>query len=207
MSRIHNDMEKNTISIIDCAVEYNGRARSTLERGQYLVIYKNDGSVAIHGASKTKPLNYLGSKTSISVDGTTITWKTKKESITIHAYQVLHTHAFNLSASAPVVSRTEKELVEKVINNWSELIGQPGDIEREKKTAHGPIDIYCNAYDMEIIVEVKRKTITLKDVTQVLRYGDTFAKKTLMYVAGPKISKNALSYATAKGVQYLHIDF
>lgn len=200
-------MEKNTISIIDCSVEYNGRARSALERGKYLIIYKNDGSVAIHGATKNKPLNYLGSNTSMITNENTISWKTKKESITIQVYQTIHTHPIELSSSTPIVTRTEKQLVDKLVENWEALIGRKSNIEREKQTPHGPIDIYAIDHQGHIIVEAKRKNATLKDITQVLRYKETFEGTIECYVAAPGISKKALSYAEKHQVKFLQIDF
>ncbi len=200
-------MEKNSISIVDCSVEYNGRARSTLERGKYLIIYKGDGSVAIHGATKNKPLNYLGSNTNLTVETSTITWKTKKESITIQVYEMIHTHQLDLASNAPVVTRTEKQLVDKLVANWETLIGRKSEIVREKQTQHGPIDIYAVDQNGQVIVEAKRKNATLKDITQVLRYKEAFEGTVECYVAAPGISNKAAAYAEKHQVRFLQVNF
>ena len=53
-----------------CDVVYDGRAYSTLERGNYLIIYKPDGSLLIHGSSKSTPRNYqsVGSKVDLQLE-------------------------------------------------------------------------------------------------------------------------------------------
>jgi len=45
---------------VDAAVAYEGRARSTLERGRYLLLYKPDGSFMVCGGWHIPPLNYQG---------------------------------------------------------------------------------------------------------------------------------------------------
>jgi RecB family endonuclease NucS len=201
-------MLPGTLLLADCTVHYEGRAKSTLKRGQYLVIYKADGSLAIHGLNKIKPLNYLSNRSKLLVEGNLYTWTRKKERITVNVFNTELSMKIELSEHEPVKTHTEKELVEKIITNWDELLGHSaGTIIKEYPTPHGPIDLYKNCNGLHVIVEAKRKTVTLKDVTQILRYKETFDDQTACYIAGPRISKNAAAYATNHDVHYLNVDF
>lgn len=44
---------------LDCEVFYKGRGQSYLERGDRLIIIKDDNSVSVHQDSKISPLNYM----------------------------------------------------------------------------------------------------------------------------------------------------
>ena len=57
-----------TILIANCSVKYEGRASSTLEDGDYLIIIKDDNTMQIQGQKLTKPLNYINAKTIYSIE-------------------------------------------------------------------------------------------------------------------------------------------
>jgi len=135
-----------------CDVIYDGRAYSTLERGNYLIIYKPDGSLLIHGSSKSTPRNYqsVGSKVDLQLEresefgqhGTLISHN-NNETITITIHHVIFIeYLSDWSDSEIVISKTEKELVDKLVANWSSHIkGKFTTIIRELKTPLGPVDV------------------------------------------------------------------
>jgi len=43
----------------ECQVEYKGRARSQLSRGERLILLKPDGTLLVHTAQKAKPVNWM----------------------------------------------------------------------------------------------------------------------------------------------------
>jgi len=200
-------MEKGIVLIADCTVTYNGRAKSELERGTYLIIYKNDGSLAIHGQNKIMPLNYISNNSILTTENNTYTWKRKQEQIIIKVFNEYTKYPIELSPHTPKITNTEKDLADKIVKNWDNLVKHQGSIEREKPTPHGPIDIYSHSKDGHIIIEVKRKNATLKDITQVLRYRETFTGNSHCYIAAPKISAKALIYANKHEVKFLEVNF
>ncbi len=193
--------------LVDCTVEYSGRAKSTLERGSYLIIYKSDGSLAIHGNAKIMPLNYLSSGSKLEINGNNYVWTKRKETISITVHGKAWDQAATLSEHKPKIINTEKDLVDKIVRLWPELIGDTGEIIREHQTIHGPIDLYAESREGHVLIEVKRKNATLKDITQAIRYRETFKEPVRCYVAAPKISKNALAYAEKHRVIFLKVDF
>lgn len=54
------DTDKPFALYAECSIIYDGRAYSTLANGRYLIIYKQDGSLLIHGGDLCKPRNYQG---------------------------------------------------------------------------------------------------------------------------------------------------
>lgn len=191
--------------LMRCSVVYKGRACSTLDEGTYLVIFKQDQSLSIHGRNKILPLNYIGSGCKASVDGSVVTFTRKSESITIVINSIITSISLDLSELEPVKHNTERELVDQIAHNLTILTGCTATPEREKKTEHGPIDLYVYDNGIHHIIEAKRRTASIKDVTQVIRYGETFCGDKTLYIAAPKISKNALKYATERNVKFLEV--
>ncbi len=196
----------------DCEVLYDGRASSTLERGNYLVVYKKDRSVSIHGATIVMPRNYMGSGSKLSEDGNQIIFRRKGEMVCIKIY---HIHFLNYlddwSESKIMICRTEKELAKKIFDNWCDFFDDDFEIvEMEFGTELGPIDLAGFTTTTDYIVEVKRRTITVRDVTQLRRYIEAVEHRgrTIKgFVAGPTIGKPALAYLKKHGLHYLQVDF
>jgi len=200
----------------DAEVVYDGRASSTLERGNYLIIKKEDGSLMVHGANHVPALNYMSSGTTVEVDGDTIIAIRRSETIRIKIHKLHNTLLLpDWSAHKIKIRKTEAELVEKIINNPEEYLG-PGSYtaHREYQTTAGPIDIIMVYGNTIYVIEAKRKKVTLKDCYQDQRYLDALAKSSdfsgcemVGCLAGPDISANALSHCSDNGFRYLRVLF
>ena len=75
-----------------CAVEYQGRLGARLGRRTRLILFKADGSIAIHSDAKAyKPLNWMNPPCTIEGDDGVITARTPKgETLRIELLEVLH---------------------------------------------------------------------------------------------------------------------
>src|SRR5205814_4714739 len=111
------------VLMADCEVLYEGRASSTLRRGQYLLIRKADGSFLVHGASLTVPLNYqpAGSRLFRTPEGFLCQGKTETMRVVVH----------RVTARLPSgpwddhriqIVRTERELRDKLARNLGRYI-------------------------------------------------------------------------------------
>lgn len=112
------DPESSFIMYAECEVEYNGRAKSKLAKGNYLIVHKSDGTLQIHGSSKSPPINYQGPGAKLKVEGSRIISHRKSESIVIttsNIYQLTRLDAW--SDNKAEISKTEKELVQKLSAN------------------------------------------------------------------------------------------
>jgi len=206
-------------------VTYRGRARSKLEPGNYLIIHKPDGSVAIHGAKSTKPLNYQNGgaavKFSTTIRKTPHYWPkpilsiksvTKKETIEIIVFNVIFCETINEWGKNKIrLIGTERELRDHIADNIKTLLGfKPHTVEVEYKTPYGNIDVYVEETSKIIhIFEVKRDKINLSACSQLERYSKHFRRKKLavhQYLAAPHISKNAKGYAEKHDQKWFMIE-
>lgn len=195
----------------NCTVLYEGRAASTLEAGNYLILYKDDKSLSIHGSTMVLPRNYMAGGTRVELDGDRLVVHRKKETVVITVQEVHHLHFLgDWSASKIVICRTEKELVRKIFNNWGQYFA--GDfeiIELEHPTELGPIDILGRTDTTDFVVEVKRKTATTRDVTQLRRYieAKSGARVVRGFLAAPGIAASARRYLEKHDLTFLHVNF
>lgn len=208
------DINKQFVLYARCSVEYDGRAYSTLENGLYLIVSKQDGSMMIHGSDLITPRNYIGSNSTSYIIDNKLIFIRKSEKITIFLDEIISlSYLDNWSNNKITIKRTEKELVDRICDNWSLYFDIPFDIIiREFNTDLGPIDIVGYNDDTFIIIEVKRKRAMTKDVTQLKRYIEAISKsdctkKIVGYLAAPEINSKANKYLTESGLLYLKVDF
>lgn len=197
----------------DCEVTYRGRAKSTLQRGKYLIIRKDDGCLLVHNKNKSIPQNYQAAGATLKVDDNKLISTRKKETIEILLYEVLmHQELKEWSDSEVAVSDTEKDLVNKIRSNWDTIIGVPViNIVAEFVTSNGPIDLVGISKDgCHYIVEVKRGIASLNNASQLNRYYEYFAVNKILAQAmlvSPRISKNALKYLEDHGYKWIQVGF
>src|SRR5436190_456702 len=75
-----------------CSVSYEGRLGATLAPGVRLVLWKADGSIAVHSDAKAyKPLNWMNPPcTIVERDNTIIATNPKSEVLRIEIHEPLH---------------------------------------------------------------------------------------------------------------------
>lgn len=195
-----------------CTVEYDGRAYSTLAAGRYLVVYKPDGSVMIHGADSLVPRNYMGSNCKLMIEDNRLIFIRKTEKIIITIAEILSIeYLTDWSTAKTQICRTENELVQKLFDNWHDYFDDDfWLIEQQFPTELGPIDLLGRTETTDFVVEIKRKTATIKDVSQLKRYVEALEHTTRVvkgYLAAPAISQKAAKYLTKHGLLYLEIGF
>lgn len=196
-----------------CSITYDGRAYSTLEKGKYLILYKPDGSFLIHGADLCKPRNYQGAGSKLTIEGNKLISINKKEKIIVEIYTVLYNIPLeDWSTSQIKIQRTEKELSDKIYNNWGEYFDDEFYIiQQEFKTDLGSIDIVGITMQNEYyVVEVKRRKAAIAGVTQLKRYVDVLQDDGITahgILASPEIGQNALKYLEKHNFRWLEVGF
>lgn len=202
-------------------VDYSGRASSTLTIGNYLILYKPDGSLAIHDSHSIKPINYQTNGTELTfVENPNthkrcilqIVAKNKKETLVISVYVIHHDLALDDWSKGEIeISRTEHQLRDYIAANthkWFKF--KPQLVETEYPTPYGNVDVYIKEQSRIIhLVEVKRHKINMAACGQLARYANYFKKsnKVIQYLAAPTISKNAQAYADKHKQIWLQVDF
>lgn len=204
------DISKPFCLFANCNVLYEGRASSILKDGNYLIIYKSDKSVQIHGATKIQPRNYQGANSVVELRENTLSFSNRKEKISITINDIISiSYLKALSDQEIEITRTEEDLVKKLFDNLNCYIDKEFDvIEREYQTGHGPVDLAGFTNNGEIhLIEVKRGRATLTNCTQLKKYIEAVDDNAFGYLASPSICPNALAYLEKHSMKWICVDF
>ncbi|MEM1657512.1 MAG: endonuclease NucS [Candidatus Jordarchaeales archaeon] len=197
-----------------CKVDYKGRASSSLDWGERLVIIKRDGSILVHRAWDAQPVNWQPSGSvlqSMSKKGNLVVKSVRmkpKELLEIEFKELYAVIALDLVDEAEFIMYASEEDMQKAV------IANPGLIEeglkpitKEKIVESGFVDVY--AVDKEgniVVIELKRKTATSEDVLQLSRYVEEVKKRGTRCVRGilaaPSASKKALLLLEKHGLEF-----
>lgn len=215
-----------------CEVYYNGRASSTLQLGNYLIVHKPDSSLSIHGASFSKPLNYqngsskvefitdevilddLGTNLFSAVPKFIIRAENKGEVLYVAVHQVhSETQHDGWSDHKIKLTRSERDLVNQIFENLDTYFPDTDValVELEALTPYGSVDILIvDTAGIRHIVEVKRKIVSVAGCGQLARYANHYTRLGFgvkQYVAAPGISRNAQAYADNNDQTFVLVEF
>jgi endonuclease len=197
-----------------CSVEYQGRLGARLAPAVRLLLFKADGSVAVHSDAKAyKPLNWMNPPCTISEgDGVIAVSTPKGERLVIELHEVLSDQTFELGDD-PGLDKdgVEAELQVLIAARVAALREGLRLVRREYPTDLGPVDLLCRDGDgRAVVVEVKRIG-EIAGVDQLLRYQErldrdgTLAPTLGMFVA-TKIKPQARVYAESRGIVCVEVD-
>ncbi|MCB0880205.1 MAG: DUF91 domain-containing protein [Thermoleophilia bacterium] len=168
------------ILVTRCSIRYEGRLVTTLESGDRVVLFKDDGSVVVHAVQGAKPINYMPGPTAVEEQGRTIRIAQTKtgESLVIDVEDVHADSAWELEDTAKLVREGREKDIQATIFETPEAI-EPGmvGLQRELFTDVGPVDLFCRDSDgRTCVVEVKRVRAVAAAVEQLNRYMDEVEK-------------------------------
>jgi RecB family endonuclease NucS len=197
-----------------CSVSYEGRLGATLAPGVRLVLWKADGSIAVHSDAKAyKPLNWMNPPcTIVERDNVIIATNPKGEVLRIEIHEPLHDTDHDIGDDPGLEKDgVEAELQQLIAARVAALRDDFVLVRREFPTDIGPIDLLCRDGDgRAVVVEVKR-VAEIAGVDQLLRYQERldrdpqFAPTVGMLVA-QHIKPQARVYAQSKGVACVEVD-
>jgi RecB family endonuclease NucS len=197
-----------------CEVEYQGRLGARLAAATRLILFKADGSIAVHSDSKAyKPLNWMNPPCSIEEHDSVITARTPKgETLRIELLEVLHDSSHPLGADPGLEKDgVEAELQELLAARVAVLRADMALIRREYPTDIGPVDLLCSAEDgRTVVIEVKRVG-EIASVEQLLRYQERLDRDprfapTLGMLVAQSIKPQAKVFAESKGIACIEVD-
>lgn len=203
------------VLVARCAIGYSGRLTTRLASGDRIIIFKEDGSVCVHGPKGFKPINYMAGPTAVEeTDGLiTVRRPATGESLLIEVEQVIADETHELEDSA-VLEREGRELeLHALLERQPDLIEEGlVVIERERATDVGPVDLLCRDADgRPVLVEVKRVKAVAAAVEQVVRYREQIAKDAAFaearaLVVAPDFAPQARSLADERAVELVVLD-
>lgn len=197
-----------------CQVNYVGRANSTLELGERILIIKADGSLLVHRPVGYEPVNWQPS-------GSVFHTQIKENYLEVHAVRqkprenvkikftsILLISALNLSDAGEFVLNASEEDMHKAILIKPSLI-EDGfkPICYEKKVEPGFVDVYGEDKNGKlVVVEVKRKMAGKEAALQLARYIDALkvrANRELRGVlAAPSLGKDVQKLLYTLGLEF-----
>ena len=201
-----------------CQVHYTGRAKSTLEPGERILIIKEDGSVLVHRPVGYEPVNW-------QPPGSVFHVQTKADSIEVHAVrqkpreslritfdEVFIVSALSLAdAGEFLLYASEQDMHKAILLKPSLLEEGFKPISYEKKVEPGFVDVYGVDKDGKlVVVEVKRKTAGKDAVLQLAKYIDAIKSKADREIRGvlvaPSLGKDVQRLLVTLGLEFKVLD-
>jgi RecB family endonuclease NucS len=209
---------KTLILVGDCWVDYRGRASSTLEPGERILIFKEDGSMLIHRSKGYEPVNWQppGCIFHASKKGDVLVARAvrrkPRESLTAYFNKVF------LLVVLSLVDRGEFSLYASEENMQRAILRQPSIIEEglrlityEKKVDPGFIDVY--GIDKEgkmVVIEIKRRTAGKEAALQLSKYVESIKNTVNREIRGilvaPQIAKGVQKLLMTLGLEFKLLD-
>ena len=168
------------ILVTRCCIRYEGRLVTTLESGDRVVLFKDDGSVVVNAVQGAKPINYMPGPTAVAEDGRTITITrvATGEALVIDVEDVHADTRYELEDTAKLQREGREKDIQATIFATPEAIeyGMVG-LQRELFTEVGPVDLFCRDTEgRTCVIEVKRVRAVAAAVEQLNRYMDEVQK-------------------------------
>jgi len=202
----------------NCRVLYSGRAKSTLEPGERMLIIKEDGSLLVHRPVGYEPINWQPS-------GSVFHVQTKAAAVEVHAVRqkprenvrVIFDAVFMVSALSLTDSgefslhASEKEMHKAILLKPSLLEEGFKPISYEKKVEPGFVDVYgVDKNGKLVVVEVKRKTAGKEAVLQLSKYIEAIKGKADRELRGvlvaPSLGKDVQRLLVTLGLEFKALD-
>ena len=201
-----------------CQVNYVGRASSTLEPGERILIIKADGSLLVHRPVGYEPVNWqpAGSIFHVQVKDDELEIRgirqKPRESVHVTFDKVYMVSALDLSDSGDFLLHASEDDMHRAILLKPELLEEGfKPISWEKKVEPGFVDIYGEDKNGKlVIVEVKRKTASKEAALQLAKYIEPIKAKVNREVravlVAPSLGKDVQRMLVTLGLEYKALD-
>lgn len=205
-----------------CTVNYQGRAKSKLDRGERLVIKKQDSAILVHGPENYQPKNWQPEVDSYNVeiqeveDGTNLLVLEAKrtnpeEVVEIQFEEIDFLMVDKLVDKSDLKIRGHEVDIHESIEEDPEIVEENMKVvEREKETPAGFIDVFArDENDDWVVIEVKRNP-DYNTVLQLQRYVDEIEKEYSGNIRGilvaPKMTDKVLDYLEDRDLEFVNVD-
>lgn len=211
--------QKRTLLVVgSCHVHYVGRANSTLEPGERLLIIKEDGSLLVHRPTGYEPVNWQPSGSIFHVhsrEGTIEIHAIRqkpRENVNVTFSSVYMVSALSLEDSGEFLLHASEEDMHRAILLKPALLEEGfKPISYEKKVEPGFVDVYgVDKAGRLVVVEVKRKTAGKEAALQLAKYIDAIKVKANRELRGilaaPSLGKDVQRLLATLGLEFKALD-
>jgi len=202
-----------------CSVNYQGRAKSKLDRGERLVIKKQDSAILVHGPDNYQPKNWQPEvdSYSVSVEEENDVLVLKAERFDPDEVVEVRFEDIELLTVDQLVDKSELQVsghevdIHEAIEDDPEIVEEGLKvIERERETPAGFIDVFArDGEDNYVVVEVKRNP-DYNTVLQLQRYVDEIEDEFKGDIRGilvaPKMTDKILDYLEERSLEFVRVE-
>jgi RecB family endonuclease NucS len=202
----------------NCYVHYAGRANSTLEPGERLLLIKSDGSLLVHRPVGYEPVNWQPAGGAFHVqmkeDGLEIHGVRQKprESVRVTFSEIFVASALSLQDSGDFLLHATEDDMHRALLLKPELF-EDGfkPISWEKHVEPGFVDIYGEDRNGKlVIIEVKRRTASKDAALQLAKYIEPIKAKTHREIravlVAPNLGKDVQRLLETMGLEFKALD-
>ena len=203
------------VALINCSIDYQGRAASKAGKAWRLLIIKEDGTVLVHEGKGREPINWQPKSHIVirrldnRIELVAIRTKPHEE-LRIHIEPPIYLLVTRLSTARFILFGAEKDIIDKIANNPSIIEEGAELVSREVSTPHGRVDVVLRRRDGTlIIVEAKRSTADVDAVHQLRRYVEYYKSlgvKVEGVLASPKVTPQALKLLHEFGLRHVKVE-
>lgn len=202
----------------NCHVHYTGRAKSTLEAGERLLIIKEDGSLLVHRPTGYEPVNWqpAGSVFHVQLKPDELevhgVRQKPRESVRVTFDAIYMVSALNLADSGDFLLHATEDDMHRAILLKPDLFEEGfKPISWEKHVEPGFVDIYGEDKNGKlVIVEIKRKTASKEAALQLAKYIEPIKAKVNREVravlVAPSLGKDVQRMLVTLGLEYKALD-
>ncbi len=200
-----------------CSVNYRGRAKSKLDRGERLVIKKQDSALLVHGPDNYQPKNWQPEvdKWNVEVDDEVLVLESRRtnpdELVEIRFEEIELVTVFQLVDKSELKIAGHEVDIHESIEEDPDLVEKDMKVvEREKETPAGFIDVFArDSDDNYVVIEVKRNP-DYNTVLQLNRYveeiEDEYSGDIRGILVAPKMTDKVLDYLEERGLEFVEVD-
>lgn len=202
-----------------CRVEYDGRAASSLDAGNRLVVLKPDGTILVHTDSGQQPVNWQppGCTHEGQIEDSELLVESVRtnpdEQLLVAFERVDQMVVYDGTGDSDVtVLGTEADLRDRILDQ-PELIEEGFEPRMtERDTSAGAVDIYgTDTADNAVAVELKRRRVGPDAVSQLNRYvealeADLHAGRTVRGIlVAPSVTDRAHNLLERRGLEFVSV--
>ncbi|MEM1554469.1 MAG: endonuclease NucS [Thermoproteota archaeon] len=201
------------VMICMCEAQYIGRARSFLEKGERLIVIKEDTSFLIHRPTELEPVNWQPPPNHISISLgencviLTVRRVRKPERVVVKIYSFKGFFSDKLSDNGSFHMHLSEKEISEILRKHPELIEDGFRIvSTEFREKAGIIDVLgVDAKGRRTIVEIKKDKAGKDAVKQVLRYVREAGTGVRAILLSPNITPEAEKMLRKNGLEFKKI--
>ena len=209
---------KTLIVAGNCEVHYSGRASSTLEPGERILVIKQDGALLVHRPIGYEPVNWQPSgcifhvqtrDKEVEIHGIR---QKPRENVKVRFSSIFMVSTLNLVDSGEfVLSASEEDMHKAILVKPSLLEEGFKPISYEKKVEPGFVDVYgVDRNGKLVVVEVKRKTAGKEAALQLSKYIEAIKDRATREIRGvlvaPSLGKDVQRLLATLGLEFKALD-